>query len=210
MLISNFPLAFTFDIPKWYKIMSSIPFKYFLIRLITLFQLSLCAASSRVTGFDIILPEIIKHLPRNNMRLMMPLSHDLKIGKEPIIKIITWFRNLSTPSTSLKFGHFDTTKEFKSRIYMLHLLLWCQTALALIRVLVDQSALFLMGASKTMKFHRYREKLQHHLFMIGLRDDFESNHNQLFHCTPLPTIGQVLNKIVLKETRLHSLHSQHP
>ena len=92
---------------------------------------------------------------------------------------------------------------------MLHLLLWCQTALALMQVLVDQSALFLMGASKTMKFHKYREKLQHHLFMMGLLDDFESNHNQLFHYTPLPTIGQVLNKIVLEEIRLHSHRSQH-
>lgn len=109
----------------------------------------------------------------------MPLSHDLKIRKAPIIKIITWFRNLSTPSTSLKFGH--SIQPRKSRIYMLHLLLWCQTALALMHVLVDQSALFLTGASKTMKFHKYREKLQHHLFMMGLLDDFESNHNQLLH-----------------------------
>lgn len=76
-------------------------------------------------------------------------------------------------------------------------------------VLVDQSALFLMGASKTTKSHKYREKLQHHLFLMGLRDDFESNHNQLFHCTPLPTIGQVLNKIAQEETRLHSHRSQH-
>ncbi len=38
----------------------------------------------------------------------MPSLFDLKIG---MVSIITWLRNTLTPSVSMEFGGYDTTKD---------------------------------------------------------------------------------------------------
>uniref|UniRef100_A0A2N9GH63 Integrase catalytic domain-containing protein n=1 Tax=Fagus sylvatica TaxID=28930 RepID=A0A2N9GH63_FAGSY len=120
-------------------------------------------------------------------------------------QIITWLRNTSTPSISMEFEGYDTTKDdLGERITAFHSrmrFLWDQLATSepVIRSVFD---------AKLVSTHRERTRL--HQFLMGVLDDFESVRSQLLNRSPLPTVNQAVNDLVREETRLKTHRSSQP
>jgi hypothetical protein len=149
-------------------------------------------------------------------------------------QIITWLRNTSTPSVSMEFGDYDTTKDVwdmlasryaesdgtqehhlmvtlyqlrqdpGERITVFH---------SRMRFLWDQLAAsepVIRSVFDVILVSTHLERLHLHQFLMGILDDFESVRSQLRNCSPLPTVNQVVNDLVREETRLKSHRSSQP
>uniref|UniRef100_A0A2N9HM41 Reverse transcriptase Ty1/copia-type domain-containing protein n=1 Tax=Fagus sylvatica TaxID=28930 RepID=A0A2N9HM41_FAGSY len=149
-------------------------------------------------------------------------------------QIITWLRNTSTPSVSMEFGGYDTTKDVwdmlasryagsdDAREYHLMVTLYQLrqdpgeriTAFhSRMRFLWDQLAasepvIKSVFDAKLVSTHRERTHL--HQFLMGVLDDFEFVRSQLLNRSPLPTVNQAVNDLVREETRLKSHHPSQP
>jgi hypothetical protein len=149
-------------------------------------------------------------------------------------QIITWLHNTSTPFVSMEFGGYDTAKDvwdmLASRyarsdgaqehhlmitLYQLHQdpseritafhshirFLWDQLA-------ASEPVIRFVSDAKLVSTHRECTCL--HQFLMGVLDDFESVRSQLLNRSPLPTVNQAVNDLVLEETRLKSHCSSQP
>jgi hypothetical protein len=149
-------------------------------------------------------------------------------------QIITWLRNTSTPSVSMEFGGYDTTKDVwdmlasryagsdDAREYHLMVTLYQLrqdpgeriTAFhSRMRFLWDQLAasepvIKSVFDAKLVSTHRERTHL--HQFLMGVLDDFEFVRSQLLNRSPLPTVNQAVNDLVREETRLKSHRPSQP
>uniref|UniRef100_A0A2N9F2K6 Integrase catalytic domain-containing protein n=1 Tax=Fagus sylvatica TaxID=28930 RepID=A0A2N9F2K6_FAGSY len=120
-------------------------------------------------------------------------------------QIITWLRNTSTPSISMEFEGYDTTKDdLGERITAFHSrmrFLWDQLA-------ASEPVIRSVSNAKLVSTHRERTRL--HQFLMGVLDDFESVRSQLLNRSPLPTVNQAVNDLVREETRLKTHRSSQP
>ena len=143
-------------------------------------------------------------------------------------QIITWFHNTSISSIVDEFGNIDLAKEvwdllvtryagpsgacnFKltRKLYQIHQELGERITIYHnhLKSIWDQlitSEPVPSNSADTKLVYVYREQGRLFQFLMGLRDEFESTRSHILHQDPLPTVSQVIHKLVDNETRLQT------
>uniref|UniRef100_A0A2N9J1Q7 Reverse transcriptase Ty1/copia-type domain-containing protein n=1 Tax=Fagus sylvatica TaxID=28930 RepID=A0A2N9J1Q7_FAGSY len=122
------------------------------------------------------------------------------------LKIITWLRNISTPSVSMEFRGYDTAKDVWDMLASRYA--GSDGAREHHLMLLSEPVIKSVSDAKLVSTHR--ERTRFHQFLMGVLDDFESVRSQLLNRSPLPTVNQAVNDLVREETRLKSHRSSQP
>ena len=142
--------------------------------------------------------------------------------------IITWFHNTSIPSIVDEFDNLDIAKEVWDLLFTRYagpsgvrnfnltrklyqnrqeLGEWIIVYHSRLKTIWDQltaSELVLSNYVDTKLVYVHREQGRLFKFLMGIRDEFESARSHILHQNHLPTVSQVIHKLVDDETRLQT------